>query len=70
MIKKFKVYYSQNNPDPEKAGNQYKPSGRNDMLVMNAEGIFFVFYGADYYPSLRKLSDMIGNYDVVWSGDQ
>jgi len=63
--KKFKIFYSNDNQDPEKAGKQYKTSGK-DMLVMNAEGIFFVFNGEQYYPSIMKLSSRIGNYDVVW----
>lgn len=65
MRKKFKVYYSKDNPDVEKARKRYKPSGK-DMLVMNADGVFFVFNGEQYYPSLWKLSERIGNYDVVW----
>ena len=65
MRKKFKIFYSKDNQDPEKAGKQYKTSGK-DMLVMNAEGIFFVFNGEQYYHSIMKLSSKIGNYDVVW----
>ena len=66
MRKKFKIYYSKDNPDPSKAGQRYKPTGK-DMLVMNSDGIFFVFNGETYYPSIRKLVDKIGNYDVVWN---
>ena len=65
MKKKFKIFYSKDNPDPEKAGKQYKASGK-DMLVMNAGGVFFVFNGERYYPSIMELSSRIGNYDVVW----
>lgn len=66
MRKKFKIYYSKDNPDLSKAGQMYKTTGK-DMLVMNADGIFFVFNGETYYPSIRKLVDKMGNYDVVWS---
>lgn len=65
MRKKFEIYYSKDNPDPEKAGKRYKPKGK-DMLVMNSSGIFFVYNGETYYPSIRKLVDKIGNFDVVW----
>lgn len=64
MRKKFKIFYSKDNPDIEKAGTRYKPSGK-DMLVMNDQGIFFV-YGTDYYAGITRLSDKIGNYDVKW----
>ncbi len=65
MRKKFKIFYPMNHLDKEKAGKEYKVKGK-DMLVMNASGIFFVFNGEQYYPSIIKLSDKIGNYDVVW----
>lgn len=65
MRRKFEVYYSVDHSDPEKAGKKYKPSGK-DMLVMNNAGIFFVYNGETYYPSIRKLVDAIGNYDVKW----
>lgn len=68
MRKKFKIYYSKNNPDKEKAGTRFKPTGK-DMLVMNSGGVFFVFNGEAYYPSIRSLVDMIGNYDVEWVDD-
>lgn len=65
MRKTFKIFYCKNHPDPELAGKQYKPKGK-DMLVMNNKGIFFVYSGEQYYPGISKLSDKIGNYDVVW----
>ncbi len=65
MRVKFKIYYSKDNPDTQKAGKQYHPHGK-DMLVMNNAGIFFVFNGSPYYPSIRPLVDEIGNYDVKW----
>lgn len=69
MRKKFKIYYSKDNPDKEKAGKRYKPTGK-DMLVMNSSGVFFVFNGETYYPSIRPLVDKIGNYDVEWANDE
>lgn len=66
MRRKFKIFYSKYHPDEGKAGTRYKPTGR-DMLVMNSGGVFFVYNGEDYYPSICSLVDKIGNYDVEWS---
>ena len=66
MRKKFKIFYSANNTDPEKAGKRYKPSGK-DMVVMNSGGVFFVFNGEPYYQSILPLVIKIGNYDVEWA---
>tara|TARA_R110000803_G_C11770069_1_gene295155 strand:+ start:318 stop:524 length:207 start_codon:yes stop_codon:yes gene_type:complete len=66
MRKNFEIYYSECNSDPEKAGKKYKTKGK-DMLVMNNKGIFFVYNGEPYYPSIMKLVDKIGNFDVKWS---
>lgn len=68
MRKKFKIFYSTDNPDSDKAGKRYKPTDK-DMLVMNSAGIFFIFNGEQYYPSIRPLSDKIKKYDVVWEDD-
>lgn len=65
MKKKFKIYYSKNNSDETLAGRRYKPKGK-DMLVMNSGGVFFVFNGGPYYPSIMPLVNKIGNYDVEW----
>ncbi len=65
MRKRFSIFYSKSNPDLDKAGKRYKPSGK-DMLVMNSDGVFFVFNGNTYYPSIKPLVDKIGDYDVVW----
>ncbi len=65
MKKKFEIYYSEYQEDKEKAGTRYKPSGK-DMLVMNSAGVFFIFNGETYYPSIRPLVSSIGNYDVRW----
>jgi len=58
MRKKFKVV------DPS-TGERYKP-GDKKMVVMNSDGVFFVFCGEKYYPSLWKLSDKLPKYDIVW----
>ena len=65
MKKKFEIYYSEYHEDKNKAGTRYKPSGK-DMLVMNSAGVFFIFNGETYYPSIRSLVSSIGNYDVKW----
>ncbi len=65
MRKKFKIFYCKNHENSDKAGTRYKPTGK-DMLVMNSAGVFFVYNGETYYPSITKLSVRIGNYDVVW----
>ena len=66
MKTKFKIYYPIDHVDHTLAGEQYKVGGE-EMLVMNNSGIFFVYCGKTYYPSITKLSDKIGNYDVVFS---
>ncbi len=57
MRKKFSIYQN---------GEKYKPSGQC-MVVMNNQGIFFLVGTQPYYPSVRRLSDVIGNYAVVWN---
>jgi hypothetical protein len=67
MRKKFKIFYGENNAKyPERKGQQYKTKGK-DMLVMNDSGVFLIFNGEPYYPSIRSLSAEIGSYDVVWN---
>lgn len=40
---------------------------RGEMVVMNQDGIFFLVYGMnDYNTGIRKLSECIGNYTVIW----
>ncbi len=36
------------------------------MVVMNGGGVFFLYSGEQYYPSIIKLSDVLPKYDVVW----
>lgn len=52
-------------PDESKRGTVFKTKGK-DMLVMNNEGIFFIFNGETYYPSIRKLTCDLPKYDVEW----
>ena len=62
---KFKIMYPKDYHDPKKAGQPYHTTGK-DMVVMSNKGIFFMFNGETYYPSLRPLSDVLYKYDVVW----
>ena len=66
MRKKFKILYPVDHPEKEKRGQCYKPP-KDCMLVMNNEGIFFLYNNSDYYPSINKLSNVLPKYDVVWS---
>jgi len=65
MRKKFEIFYPSDYPEVEKQKTRYKPTGKN-MLVMNNNGIFFLYNGEQFYPSIRKLSDVLPKYDVVW----
>lgn len=65
MRKKFKILYPSDHPEVDKRGTTFKTKGK-DMLVMNNEGIFFIFNGENYYPSIRKLTSDLPKYDVVW----
>jgi hypothetical protein len=66
MRRKFAVFYCPHNPDPNKAGKRYKPP-RGKMLVMNAAGVFFEYDNGPYYPYIKPLVDVIGNFDVLWN---
>jgi hypothetical protein len=66
MRKKFKILYSSDHHEEEKRGLPFKPAN-NEMVVMNSNGVFFIFNGETYYPSIRPLSDVIPKYDVVWN---
>ena len=65
MRRKFKIMYPNDHPDQDKRGKPYLTKEK-DMVVMNKQGIFFLFNGATYYPSIRKLSDVLPKYDVIW----
>jgi hypothetical protein len=63
--KKFQIMHPSDHPEEDKRGTKYKPSSKS-MVVMNADGVFFVYNGEGYYPSIKKLSDVLPKYDVVW----
>ena len=65
MRKKFKIMYPQDHHEIEKRGKPYLPNN-GEMVVMNGSGVFFLYDGIGYYPSIRKLSDVLPKYDVVW----
>lgn len=64
MRKKFKIMYPQDHPDENKRGKPFLTKDKN-MIVMNGKGIFFMFNGETYYPSIRPLSDVLPKYDVI-----
>ena len=66
MRKKFKIMYPSDYCVPEKAGKPYLPPS-NSMVVMNSSGIFFICSMDTYYTGIRKLSDVLYKYDVIWS---
>ena len=65
MKKKFKIMYPEDHWEKDKAGKPYFPP-ENCFVVMNGGGVFFLFNNETYYPSIRKLSDVLTKYDVVW----
>ena len=65
MKAKFKIMYPQDHHEPEKRGKPYHPPEKC-MVVMNGGGVFFLFNGEPYYPSITKLSDVLYKYDVAW----
>ncbi len=46
-------------------GEQYKPS-EGKFVVMSGQGVFFLVDKSNYYDYVTKLSNVIGNYDVIW----
>jgi hypothetical protein len=66
MRTKFKIMYPKNHHDPEKAGQPFKPTD-GKMLVMNNAGVFFLYDSEPYGQNIRKLSNILPSYDVVWS---
>lgn len=65
MKKKFKIMHPSDHHEPEKRGKPYHPPAKC-MVVMNGAGVFFLYNGEDYYPSIRKLSEVLYKFDVVW----
>ena len=68
MKKKFKIMYHSDWCDDEKRGKPYLPP-ENCFVVMSGGGVFFLMSNEPYYPSIRKLSNVLGKYDVVWKGE-
>lgn len=62
----FSILYPADHPDKTKARTKYTPE-KNAMVVMNSQGVFFIYYNYDYYPSIRKLSEVLPKYDVLWN---
>jgi len=69
MRRKFKIFYPQDHHDQDKAGKPFKP-GKREMVVMNGSGVFFLYNGAPYYPFIKKLSEVLAKYDVVWTSEE
>ena len=57
--------YPNDHHEVSKQGKPYRPPAKN-MVVMNGAGVFFLFSGEEYYPSIQKLSNVLPKYDVVW----
>ena len=65
MRSKFKVLYPQDHTEEDKRGKPYHPPA-GCMVVMNGGGVFFLYNSEPYYPSIKKLSDVLPKYDIVW----
>jgi hypothetical protein len=57
--KKFTIYQN---------GVKYKPA-KDCLVVMTSDGVS-LHVMKDYYDYVRKLSDVIGSYDVFWRGEE
>lgn len=57
--------YPSNYWDKDKAGKPYHPP-EHCRVVMTNSGVFYLWDNTPYYPSVRKLSEVLYNYDVVW----
>jgi hypothetical protein len=66
MKKKFKIYYPSDFHDKSLAGKRYKPPEKH-MIVMNSDGLFWLVDFSDYYLYIKKLSDVLEKWDVVWN---
>lgn len=64
MRKKFKIYYPEGYPDPDKAGKRYKTD--NGFVTMSQDGVFFLVSTDGWYTYCQKLSRVLEKYDVVW----
>lgn len=59
MRKKFAIYQN---------GVKYKPE-KDCFIVMTSGGVF-LHIKHDWYHYVSELADVIGNYDVVWKGEE
>lgn len=60
MRKKFKIYTEH---------GEFKCK-KGEMVCMSSGGVFILLSGLDdYYMSSRRLFDVIGEYAVVWKGE-
>lgn len=64
--KKFKIMYPKDHPIKEKRGKPFiAPEG--SMIVMGQGGVFFLIEDVKgYMTTVKKLSDVLYKYDVVW----
>jgi hypothetical protein len=69
MRKKFAIFYPVNHHDPDKAGKKYKPS-KGKTIAMTNGGIFLLLSSDGFYMYCEGLSEVIGNYDVVWQEEE
>ncbi len=63
--KKFQIRYPQDHPDDSLCGEKYKPP-ENCFVVMNGGGVFFLVNSDGWECYVKKLSDVIPKYNVVW----
>ncbi len=65
MRKKFKIMYPSNYWDAEKAGKPYLPPAHCQVVMSNG-GVFYLWDNTPFYSSVRKLSEVLYSYDVIW----
>jgi hypothetical protein len=65
MRKKFKIFYPKDYENSELAGKKYK-TPKYKMVVMNSDGLFFLFDWGPYYQGIQQLSEVLPKYDVIW----
>ena len=68
MRKKFKIMYPSDYWDKDKAGKPYLPPAYC-QVIMTSGGVFCLLDNTPYYPSVRKLSEILYKYDVIWKGE-
>lgn len=65
MRRKFKIMYPSDHHETEKQGKPYLTTGK-DMVLMNGSGVFFLYRHDDYSTFVRRLSEVLPKYDVIW----